>query len=147
LRKKTSGRGETVSAVHGEVLGFGADLPDGILAKVNEFRKCVGRPKLTPSPRLRCMKYGKNREGYRGFKKFEEQVVDYMDIFEVTYPEKQLMLVVDHSAGHAEYCEDGRHAGHMSVRYGGMQKLLRDTQLTEGFVGSQEANMHLNNGR
>ncbi|CAM9308723.1 unnamed protein product, partial [Sphacelaria rigidula] len=129
-----------VSAIQCEVLGFGADSPNGTLAEVNEFRESVGRPELTCSPGLRFMEHGKIRDGYWGFKEFEQQVVDYMDVFEVMYPEKQLMLEVDHPTGHAKYREDGLHVGHMNVRYGGMQKLLRDTQLTEGCVGSGEAN-------
>ncbi|CAM9669057.1 unnamed protein product, partial [Sphacelaria rigidula] len=119
LRKKTPGLGEMVSAIQCEVLGFGVDLVNGTLAKVNEFRKSVGRPELTCSPGLRFIEYGKNRDGYWGFKEFEEQVVDYMDVFEVMYPEKQLMLEVDHSAGYAKYREDGLHVGHMNFDPGG----------------------------
>ncbi|CAM9391459.1 unnamed protein product, partial [Sphacelaria rigidula] len=133
-----------VSAIQCEVLGFGADLPNGILTKVNQFRKRVGRLELASALGLQYMEYGKNREGYWGFKEFEEQVVDCMDVFEVMYPEKQLTFEVNHSTGHAKNREDGLHVGYMDVRYGGAQKVLRDTKLTEGCVGSLEVKMHPN---
>ena len=42
-----------------------------------------------------------------------------MDCSEVMVLTKQLALEVDHSAGHAKFCDDGLHVGHMNVEYGG----------------------------
>lgn len=56
-------RGKWCLGSDDEVLGFGADLPGGILAKVNEFRERVGRPELISSPGLRFMEYGKKKDG------------------------------------------------------------------------------------
>ena len=70
-----------------------------------------------------------------------------MDCFDVLYPDLQLMVEVDHSAGHAKFREDGLHVGNMNVKYGGKQKIMRDTTMTEGCVGPGEAKMHLNSGK
>jgi len=71
---------------------------------------------------MRFLNPGKNRDGYWTFKEFEEQTVDVMDCFDVLYPDLQLMVEVDHSAGHAKFREDGLHVGNMNVKYGGKQE-------------------------
>lgn len=147
LRRKTEGQGEMVSAFQDEIRGFGFPLTESELVKINAFRQRVGRPALKTSPGLRFLVHGKNKEGFWGFKEFEEQTVDVMDCFDVLYPELQLIVEVDHSAGHAKFREDGLHVGHMNVKYGGKQKILRDTLMTEGCVGSGEAKMYLNDGK
>ena len=49
--------------------------------------------------------------------------MDVMDCFDVLYPDLQLMVEVDHSAGHAKFREDGLHVGNMNVKYGGNRRL------------------------
>ena len=96
---------------------------------------------------MRFLNPGKNRDGYWTLKEFEEQTVDVMDCFDVVYADLQLMVEVDHSAGHAEFRDDGLHVGNMNVNYGGKQKIMRDTTMTEGCVGPGEAKMHLNSDK
>ncbi|CAM9880058.1 unnamed protein product, partial [Laminaria digitata] len=69
-----------------------------------------------------------------------------MDVLETLYPDRQLVIEVDHSAGHAKYREDGLHVGNMNVRFGGKQRELRDTIMAEGCLGPEEAKMYLNRG-
>lgn len=147
LRKKTEGPGEMVSAFQDEIRGFGFPLTQLELERVNLFRQRFKRPALKTSPGLRFLLHGKNREGFWGFKEFEEQVVDVMDCFDVLYSDCQLMIEVDHSAGHAKFREGGLHVGHMDVKYGGARKPMRDTIMTEGCVGSGEAKMYFNGGK
>ena len=52
--------------------------------------------------------------------------MDVLDCFDVLYPDLQLMVEVDHSAGHAKFREDGLHVGNMNVKYGGKQKIMRE---------------------
>ena len=61
-------------------------------------------------------------------------------------PGKQLAIEIDHSAGHAKYLPDGLHVSNMNVKYGGKQKVLRDSIMTEGCLGPGEAKMYLNGG-
>ena len=70
--------------------------------------------------------------------------MDVMDCFDVIYPDKQLMIEVDHSAGHTKFREDGLHVGSMNTKYGGKQKALRDTIMTDDCLGPGEAKMYLN---
>ena len=138
LRKKTEGQGEMVSAFQDEIRGFGFPMTDTELARVNLFRASVGRPALETSPGMRFLNPGKNRDGYWTFKEFEEQTVDVMDCFDVLYPDLQLMVEVDHSVGHAKSREDGLHVGNMNVKYGGKQKIMRDTTMSYAPTGGNE---------
>ena len=61
-------------------------------------------------------------------------------------PGKQLAIEIDHSAGHAKYLPDGLHVSNMNVKYGGKQKVLRDSIMTEGCLGPGEAKMYLDDG-
>ena len=122
LRKKTEGPGEMMSAFQDERRGFGIPLSGDDLVTVNELRRLEGRPELKESPGTRFLVHDKNKEGYWGYAQFEEQVVDVMDVLEALYPGYQLMIEVDHSAGHAKYREDGLHVGNMNVRFGGKQR-------------------------
>ena len=106
---------------------FGIALSADDLVTVNELRRLKERPGLKESPGTRFLAHGKNKEGFGGYAQFEEQVVDVMDVLEALYPGYQLMIEVDHSAGHAKYGEDGLHVGNINVRFGGKQRALRDT--------------------
>ena len=77
---------------------------------------------------------GKNRDRYWTFEEFEEQTVAVMDFFDVLYPNLQLMVEVDHSAGHGKFREGGLHVGNLNVKYRGKQMIVQDTTMTEGFV-------------
>ena len=67
-----------------------------------------------------------------------------MDCLEQIEPGKQLAIEVDHSAGHAKFLPDGLHVSNMNVNYGGKQKLVHDSEMTEGCLGPGEAKMYLN---
>ena len=64
--------------------------------------------------------------------------MDVMNCFDVLYPDLQLMVEVDHSAGHAKFREDGLHVGNMNVKYGGKQKIMRDTTMSYAPTGGNE---------
>ncbi|CAM9286210.1 unnamed protein product [Sphacelaria rigidula] len=142
LRKKTEGAGEMISAFQDEMRGLGLSLTKDELERVNKFREERGRPALQRTPGSRHLVFGKNKGGYWGFEQFEKHVVDAMDVLEVIEPEKQIVFEVDHSAGHAKMREDGLHTSSMNVKYGGRQKVLRDTTMTEGCLGSAQATMY-----
>ena len=143
LRKKSEGPGEMVSAFQDEKRGFGLPLSEDELARVNEFRETKGRPPLKDTPGTRFLRPGVNRDGYWGFADFEEQTIDVMDCLEVLEPGKQLAIEVDHSAGHAKYLPEGLHVANMNAKYGGKQKKLRDSVMTEGCLGPGSAKMYL----
>lgn len=101
-----------ISAVQDELRWYGLDLSKSELAAaVNELRCEKGRPALLEdTPGLRFLVHGKNKDGLWGYNQLEEQqVVDVMDCIDVIAPTKQLVLGVDHSAGHATFREEGLH--------------------------------------
>ena len=137
--EKSAGPGEMISAFQDEYRGFGLVLSEEELAMVNNFRRTKSRPPLESSPGSRFLLYRKHRDGSWGYDEFAQQVVDVMDCRDALYPEHQLMIEINHSAGHAKFRDDALHVGHMDVKYGGKQRVLRDTKLTEGCVGPGEA--------
>lgn len=66
-------------------------------------------------------------------------------VLEILDPDKQVVVEVDRSSGHAYQREDGLHVSNMSVKYGGKQKKLRDTVMTEEGLGPEEAKMYFAN--
>lgn len=64
-----------------------------------------------------------------------------MDVLEALYPEKQLPLEVDYSAGHAKYRPHELHVSNMNVKYGSKHKKACDSTPTEGHLGPREENM------
>ncbi|CAN0077014.1 unnamed protein product [Scytosiphon promiscuus] len=147
LRKKTEGPGEMVSAFQDEWHGFGLPLADDDLNAVNVKRKEAGKKVLTRSPGLRFLDYGKNKGGYWGYDLFEEQTMDIIDVYEHLHPDVQLVIEVDHSSGHAKQRENGLHVSNMNVKYGGKQRILRDSVMTEGCLGPEEAKMYFADGK
>ncbi|CAB1112955.1 unnamed protein product [Ectocarpus sp. CCAP 1310/34] len=87
------------------------------------------------------------KDGYWGYDQFEEQVEDVMDVLEHIDPDMQIVFEVDHSSGHGKQREDGLHVSNMNVKYGGKQKVLRDSVMTEECLGPEEAKMYFANGR
>ena len=144
LRKKTEGPGGMVSAFQDEKRGFGLPLSEEEIARVNANRQRVKRAPLKATPGLHFLLPGKNREGYWGFDEFQKQVIDVMDCLEEVEPGRQLVIEVDHSAGHAKFLPDGLRVSNMNVKYGGRQKVVRDSVLKEGCLGPGKAKMYLN---
>lgn len=49
-----------------------------------------------------------------------------MDVLEMLYPSSQLVLELDHIAGH-EKCNDKLRMSNMDVKHEGKQRMLRDS--------------------
>ncbi|CAM9852217.1 unnamed protein product [Sphacelaria rigidula] len=131
-RKKTEGPAEMVSAFQDETRGFGLPLSQDELDRVTKFREERGRSALKRTPGTRHLVFGKDKGGSWDFDRFEKQFVDVMDVLEVIEKDKQIVFEVDHSAGHSKMREDGLHTSYMNVKYGGTQRMLRNTKVTEG---------------
>ena len=63
------------------------------------------------------------------------QVTDVMDLFELRHPDRQLIIKMDYSAGHAKQKDDGLHVSNMNVNWGGKQKFLRDSKVSAEGLG------------
>lgn len=140
IRKKTEGPGIMVSGFQDEIRGFGFAMTGDELVRVNAFRSTQGREPLKDTPGIRCLDYGKHKEGYWNYDMFAEQCVDIMDCFEVLYPDWQLVMEVDHSSGHAKYREDGLHVANMNVKWGGTKGgKMRNTTVSAECLGPNDA--------
>ena len=139
-RKKSDGPGEMVSAFQDEIRGFGFPMTADELDLVNAFRATQAPPRepLTESPGIRYLKYGsgEKKEGWWDWDKFKVQVTDFLDCFDVLYPEMQLQMEIDWSSGHAKFPDGALNANPMAVGFGGKQPKLRATLLTEGCVNA-----------
>ena len=144
LRKKTGGPREMVSVFQDEERGFGLPLCVDELAAVNEFQQHEGRAAREATPGMRFLLPGENSEGYWGFAEFEEQVIDVMDFLEVLEHNRQIAIEVGRSAGHTKYLPEDQHVANMNAKYGGKQRVLRDSAMTEECLGPGKATMYLN---
>ena len=146
LRKKSDGPGQMVSAFQDEIRGYGFPMTEEELALVNQHRASMSAPKppLSESPGVRYLNYGggQDKEGWWNWEKFEVQLRDFLDCFDVLYPEFQLQMEIDWSSGHAKHRPGALNASAMNVGYRGKQDRMRDTILTEECV-NMETHSHL----
>ena len=138
LRPKTEGQGVMVSAFWDEFRGFGLDLTDEEIAKVNLSRlpnQDLPQISAGESPGMVLFQYGKNKDGYWDGAMFQVQCIDIMNVLEVLYPTMQILLEVDHSAGHLKEQSNGLMTNAMGLRWGGKTSAKRDTVIEEGCLG------------
>jgi hypothetical protein len=147
LRKKTDGPGEMVCAFQDRHLGFGFPMTEAQMQFVNEFREQCGKIALDRSPGIRFLEYrnmenkagtATGKEGWWDWDKFEVQLVDLVEAFELLYPGYQLMVEIDWSAGHSKHRVGALNAIPMGVGYGGGQPIMRDSVIerAEVFLGA-----------
>ena len=126
MAKKTEGIGEMASYFVDEEFGVGLPLTDDQLARVNEFRRNrMDGGDITPldiSPGGRYLEYGKNRDGYWGYEDIAKQVSDVLDVYETLRPDRQVVVEVDWSSGHAKAQEDGLSVRKMNIGIGQERK-------------------------
>jgi hypothetical protein len=142
LRPKTDGQGIMVSAFWDEWRGIGFRMTPEELAKVNEWRAGEKKSRLQHSPGLIFFEYGKNKGGMWDGAKFQDQVEDLVDAFEVLYPGMQLLIEVDHSSGHLKTQSDGLHVANMNLYWGGKKPVLHDTVIEAGCLGADVPVVH-----
>ena len=128
MRKKTDGPGEMVSGWQDEERGFGLPMTEVELMLVQDWQRQHGRKEediIKTSPGVEFLQYGKNKEGYWTFEHFLKQTMDVLDVLEALYPERQVVIEVDHSQGHAKLDPDALHAKSMGVKVGHGQRIPR----------------------
>ena len=92
-------------------------------------------PTIETSSGLDFLSYGSGVWWY--FENFSVQVDLLLDVFDVRYPNMQLLLEVDHSSGHTKQQKDGLNVDEMNLKHGGKQGKLRSSVMTETTVNSQ----------
>lgn len=102
LGKKSEGPSLMVSAFQDEIRGFGFRLSETGVSAVNAYRAGGGYRALSVTPALWFLELGEHTEGYWTAEMLFEQAMDLPDCLEVLYPDRQVIMEVDHLAGHAQ---------------------------------------------
>ncbi|KAI2513104.1 hypothetical protein MHU86_1396 [Fragilaria crotonensis] len=154
LLPKSEGDGYMLSAFVSREFGFGRELTEAELVKINADRRGVGRTYIdtqaaleiygtttkqvfTESPLVRYLYIGANNEGYWNSFHMSIQFEDVVDCLQVLYPDYEFVFLFDHSQGHARKRDGALSALNMSKGYGGAQSQMRDTVIVqeEGYLG------------
>ena len=112
--------------------------------RYNEWADANDAPRLQPgaSPGMVFFEYGKNRHGFWDGAKFVVQVEQLLKVLEFLYPNMQVVLEIDHSSGHLKEKVDGLMVNDMGMRWGGKKASKRDTEITEGCLGTNVPTVH-----
>lgn len=143
LRSKSQGAGEMVSAFQDRKHGFGFPMTEEQLQLVRDkhgAELAALEVKLEASPGCVFFVYGKNKQGYWTFEDFAKQCSVLMLCYETLYPNHQLLVEVDHSAGHGKGKEGALNVNNMNGGFGGKQGRLRvgegsEMKEEEGYLG------------
>jgi len=145
-----------VSAFQSREFGFGFKLTSEDLKCINDYRsshrphytetesamKILGSTKkkdLSESPFVIYFEYGygQGKEGYWTYDHMSLQFEDCVDCIQALFPQFDSVWLFDHSCGHDRGREDGLNVSNMSVNWGGKQRKIRSTKITQeqGFLG------------
>ena len=150
LRTKGLGVGLMVSAMVSRAFGFGMEISDKDLLTINELR--VGKKyadeeaatylygssskkTLLESPFVRCLEYGQGKDGYWTYKHMVLQIEDCTDCLLHLYPQFKYRFELDHSSGHNAERPDGLTTTSINLGWGGKQRKMRDSTLSEDDIG------------
>ena len=99
----------------------------------------VEKGDLKHSPFLIFFEYGAGlgKEGYWTYDHMSLQFEDCADCIQALYPQFETVWMFDHSCGHDRGREDGLIAANMNTTWGGKQRKVRSSEITqeEGFLG------------
>lgn len=151
LLPKSSGQAMMISAFTSREFGWGMDLSDDELTKINEKRKgedyfdkdaalevhkTTKKKPLTSSPFVCKFEFG-GSNGYWNGNHMTMQVEDIMDCLKVIYEDKyEFAFLFDHSSGHAKKRVDGLDVSKINKSWGG-KHTLRPSKIErkEGYLG------------
>ena len=114
-------------------------MTDEEVTKVNKARTAseerLPQIKKGESPGLIFFQYGKNQDGYWDGALFQVQCIAIINVLKIIYPGMQILLEVDHSAGHLKEQSNGLMTNAMGLRWGRKTTAKRDTVIKEGWMG------------
>jgi hypothetical protein len=146
---KDDGQGLMISAFQSHEFGFGMDITDEELPKINETRRgekyadevaviakrgTAEKKDLKHSPFVVEFKYGANNWSYEHMVLHLE---DCVDCVKVLAPQFEYLFLFDHSCGHDKQREDGLNIKNMTKSFGGKHAYLHDSLIKEvdGYLG------------
>ena len=155
LQPKNEGTGYHMSGIVGRMTGWLPTFTDEEIEKINEKRKGqeyvsadsaiivngdATKPQLklkskpsetgnAGSPFLRTMRIGVAYDGYWTSHHMSLQLEDLADCVAVKWPSMNVVLILDHSAGHTKARPDALSAISMNRGFGGLQSSMRPTKV------------------
>jgi hypothetical protein len=148
---KDEGVGVMISAFVSREFGFGMDLTEEQLQKVNQRRqgkkysdeaaaketrgKAEKQP-LTSSPFVIEFEYGANNQGYWKYDHMILQFEDCIDVVTTLWPEFDYVFLFDHSCGHDRQRPDGLTTTGLNKGFGGAQPKMRVSTIADNDVNN-----------
>ena len=84
---------------------------------------------------MRFLDYGKNKDGYWNYKRFQQQMDDMLDCMECLHPGYQVVMEMDWTSGHAHHRAGCLSANTMNVGYGGKHAIPHQSTVTAACLG------------
>jgi hypothetical protein len=154
LIPKDEGRGIMISAFQSREFGFGMNLTQDQLDRVNEYRheklyfeaesakQVRGTAKKMPlktSPFVVEFEYGSGESG-KGYWNYDHLVVqleDCVDVLKTLYPDHEFLFQFDHSSGHDRKRTDALSVTNLNLHHGGKQAIMRNSTILkqDGYLG------------
>ena len=134
LVPKDDGQGLMISAFQSREFGFGMEICEEDLRKINERRRgqkyvdetaavskkgTALKKDLKNSPFVVEFEYGANNEGYWSYEHMVLQLEDCVDCLQVLAPQFDYLFLFDHSCGHDKQREDGLNVENMKKSFRG----------------------------
>jgi hypothetical protein len=158
---KPKGEGETlmVAAFCSRAFGLGRKLTEEELFAINKYRDETRSTYVASSeamelngttrkeqlkdnsPFLRYFEVGAEKEGFWNYLHMALMTEDLIDCLQVLYPNHSILFYFDQSSGHCRKRTDGLNVICMNSDWGGMQKKMRDTTITDGCLGTFNAKL------
>jgi hypothetical protein len=155
LVPKEDGTGVMVSGIQSREFGFGfREITAEELSEINKERagKCYADENAAykvlgsklkdvlmegDNPFIRYFQFGANNEGYWSYEHLIVQMEDCVDVLRgvLDFKKYEIRFMVDHSCGHDRQRDDGLNVIHMNKDYGGKQRMMHHTKITEDILG------------
>ena len=89
------------------------------------------------NPFIRYFQFGANNEGYWSYEHLIIQIEDCVDVLRgvLDFNQYEIRFMVDHSCGHDRQRDDGLSVCHMNRDYGGKQRMMHRSKITEDILG------------
>jgi hypothetical protein len=155
LLPKGKGEGWMVSAFQGREIGFGRKLTELEMAAINRSRSTeenkqykstesaielygtdIKQQITCNSPFITFFELGDGKEGYWNSNHIALQTEDVVDCLQALYPDHDLLMLFDHSSGHAKNRKNGLRVQDMNMKHGGKAtKTMRESKITINCLG------------
>jgi hypothetical protein len=161
LMPKSNGYTLMISAFQSCEFGFGMQLSEEQLVKVNQHRdgKCYiyedaaedinngskMKPALKTLPFLAYFETGANSDGYRSYSHMCVQLEDCLDCCNVLFPEFEHKFLFSSSSGHCNKRNDGLDTNAVNKGFGGAQPRMESViiEFEDGILGQYERTLQV----